>query len=288
MGNINLQGLIDEVLGMARARQTPGRFQGGTWSSGEELDADRRKKEREDLLRLQGSNETDKQRLANAGQVDVQGLKNTGGLEVQKLQNIGSLDVQKENSAGALARQGLENEARNYDTLTKANTDISLGNLGARVKTYEQESENYRMMTGINQKADPMAMAISGLTKSGDFSPENLKGFDTFTSRFAPKRQQSPTPQQQDTAQKSTIPTVGDVTSHYISDGTPGQAASPQEPKLPRKKKDVPLTGDTSQVFGARYRPGVGEQKEVYASPSLLREREETARKNRRLLGGGQ
>lgn len=99
MGSINLQRLIDEVLGMVRNRQQSSgdaqydEFKKRQWLSNEEYNADLRK--RNTLL------EVDKQK----GGFD---------LEKQELANTGALEQAKERTAGEIARQTLANEGTRY------------------------------------------------------------------------------------------------------------------------------------------------------------------------------
>lgn len=119
MGNLNLQALIDQVLGITREAWDMKKRKLDDGLSGHEQTVQRNNKIDDELLRQRGAQE-------------LQAQGNEASLARQGLVNTGNLDVQKERTAGEIARQGLVNEGDRYKTDQQLWGEIYKTDVGAK------------------------------------------------------------------------------------------------------------------------------------------------------------
>ena len=152
MANIDLQGLINEVLSMAKSRQAQD-------ISGEEtarydrrqMAWDKKNTDIETSVRTHGQ-EMEKQRLLSTTSLGVQGLKNTGDIDTQRLKNVGDVDVQGLKNIGESARQRLTNIGL---------TDVA--NIGLTGDRYKAD----RLVEAYQGKTNDPEKIVNELIKSG-------------------------------------------------------------------------------------------------------------------------
>lgn len=145
MGSINLQGLIDEVLGMVRNRQRPSgdedynEIKKREWLSNEAYNADLRK--RNTLL------ETGQQTIA--GRNELEGITNAGAVARQGLANTGATDVANIN-AGA-HRYGAERtlEGTRHAADQGFFGEVYKADVGAKSAKYTGETEKIKAAMAI-------------------------------------------------------------------------------------------------------------------------------------------
>ena len=122
MANLNLQGLIDEVLGMAKTQQR------ANIEGSRDAAYDKRKavelKTADDAIAAgkTQSFELEKQRLINTGNIDTQGARSAGDLAVKGLENTGALARQRlaSNATVDAANIGLTGDKYKADRLVEA------------------------------------------------------------------------------------------------------------------------------------------------------------------------
>ena len=175
MANVNVQGLIDEVLNMLRTRQQGGDTSGGSWYGGN-------KDEEEYWKEIRRRNtELERQGLANTGAANVEGIRSTGELARQRL--IGE-------SAKTVADIGLEGHkytadatVKGHEITGKALTDVAGINLGQANKDPMTAALHAAIAKDPDLISDPKRwpLAIENARMLNKTAPgaENIRAFHT-------------------------------------------------------------------------------------------------------------
>jgi len=167
MGRINLQSLIDEVLGMAKDSQNI-----------------RKKKESDVQPSWYGGNKDEEQYWKDMRARNTQ-------IEVGKMQNAGQMDVARENNTGQLARQTLMEDTKRIDDARDYNLDLYKTQIGENVGRFDSQTKRMEAITkqdALNRpdgsKEDPRAALFTALSQPGMTEPEKVNIRKTFDSIY--------------------------------------------------------------------------------------------------------
>jgi hypothetical protein len=167
MGRINLQSLIDEVLGMAKGSQ------------------DLRKKKVSEDAAAQVNQSWDSTPEGQGYWKDIRGR------ETQRQSNMAALNLASENNAGQLARQQLQQDFTNQQNIRTSNIDLFKAQSAANINRFNAQTERQTAMdkSGVSKAEIEGATAI---LNSMDSSPELKTKASNYLESILSQRQQRP------------------------------------------------------------------------------------------------
>ena len=136
MGNLNLQALIDQVLGITREAWDAKKRKLDEGLSGHEQTVQRNNKIDDELLKQRGAQE-------------LQAQGNAASLARQELVNAGDLAVERERTAGEIARQEMADRAAKERDAYRNWADIYKTDLGEQRAKSTDETKRLEYIAGI-------------------------------------------------------------------------------------------------------------------------------------------